>query len=111
MSPAWWRLTREERPPAHLCWTQGSTDSPIVARALRTLYRARALPDAEWDFLAYLEMQPQDVAPIRRVLADLCDPGRNPWFAHVERIAELWMTRDLTRWPERAQEGGKMGRA
>jgi hypothetical protein len=97
LSPSWWGLAREERPPAHLCWTQGSADSPIVARAMRTLYRARTLRGAEWDFLAYLEMQPQDVAPIRQALAELRDHRKNPCFTHVERTLELWMTRDLAR--------------
>jgi hypothetical protein len=99
LTPAWWRLPREERTPAHLCWTQGISESsrlPITTRALRALYRARSAPDAEWDYLAYLEMQPHDVAPIREALAELRDPRRNPAFHHVERIAELWMTKDLS---------------
>jgi hypothetical protein len=101
LSPAWWRLSREERPPVHLSWTQGDARSPIVGRALRTLYRARSLPETEWDFLAYLEMQPQDVAPIREALAELRDPRLNPGIKYVERATELWMTKDLTILPPR----------
>jgi hypothetical protein len=98
LSPAWWRLPREERPPTHLSWTEGSPESPTFERALRTLYRARALPDTEWDFLAYLEMQPQDVAPIRQRLAEL---RKQPAMAYVERAVELWMTKDVSGLPPR----------
>jgi len=98
MSPAWWGMPREERPTTHLCWTQGAPESPIFERALRTLYRARALPDAEWDFLAYLEMQPQDVAPIRQRLVEL---RKLPGMVHVERAVELWMTKDVSGLPPR----------
>ena len=98
LSPAWWGTAREERPTTQLCWTQGSPESPIFERALRTLYRARALPDAQWDFLAYLEMQPEDVAPIRERLAEL---RKHPGMAHVERAVELWMTKDVSGLPPR----------
>jgi hypothetical protein len=104
LTAEWWRLPREERPPAHLCWTQGTAGGPaseIAARALRILYRARSLPDAEWDFLAYLEMLPQDVAPIRAALAELRDRRRNPTFCHLDRMVELWMTKDLSVHPAR----------
>jgi hypothetical protein len=101
LSPDWWRLPREDRPAVHLSWTQGEAGSPIASRALRTLYRARSLPDAEWDFLAYLEMQPQDVAPVRAALAELRDPRRNPAIGYVERAVELWMTKDVSVPPAR----------
>jgi hypothetical protein len=95
LSPSFWRLPREERPPVPLRWGGKATDSPLVRRTLRTFCRARALPDTEWDFLAHFEMQPHDVAPIREALADLRDPRRNPVWAYVDRAVELWMTRDL----------------
>jgi hypothetical protein len=98
LSPAWWGMPREERPPTHLCWTQDAPESPIFERALRTLYRARALPDAQWDFLAYLEMQPQDVAPIRERLAEL---RKHAGMVYVERAVELWMTKDVSGLPPR----------
>ena len=98
LSPAWWGMPREERPATHLCWTQGTPESPIFDRALRTLYRARALPDAQWDFLAYLEMQPQAVAPIRQRLAEL---RKQPGMVHIERAVELWMTKDVSGLPPR----------
>jgi hypothetical protein len=98
LSPDWWRLPRDERPPTHLSWTQGAPQSPVFERALRTLYRARALPEAEWDFLAYLEMQPQDVAPVRQRLAEL---RKQPELRYVERAVELWMTKDLSVHPTR----------
>ena len=39
--------------------------------------RARC-PRLQWDYLAYLEMQPQDVAHVREHLAELRDVKRNP---------------------------------
>jgi hypothetical protein len=95
LSPSFWRLPREDRPPVPLRWGVKGADSVVVRRTMRTFCRARALPDTEWDFLAHFEMQPQDVAPVREALAELRDQRRNPSWAYVDRAVELWMTRDL----------------
>ena len=56
---------------------------------MRRLYRVRSVPGAEWDYLAYLEMQPEDVAHVREHLAHLRDRKQNPLRTDVVREVEL----------------------
>jgi hypothetical protein len=66
-----------------------------MQRVLHRLYRARSSgsSSSEWDYLAFFEMQPRDVAYFREHLAELRDRRANALFNHVNREVELWMTR------------------
>jgi hypothetical protein len=96
-TPAFWTLPSESRSQTYLGWNTAhlSKRSRIMGRVLRRLYRAGSLPASQWDYLAYLEMQPQDVAHVREHLAELRDPKRNPLHAQVAREAELWLTKQV----------------
>ena len=66
-----------------------------MGTVLRRLYRARSSsgPSSDWDYLAFFEMQPRDVAHVREHLGELRDRRSNALFNHVNREVELWMTR------------------
>jgi hypothetical protein len=103
--PSFWSLPRERRPPLYLGWHNPAP----WGRVLRRLYRSRALPASQWDYLAYLEMQPEEVAHVREHLTELRNPKRNPAHAQVAREVELWMTKqvepgDVTRVSERLRD-------
>ncbi len=91
--PSSWSLPKERRDPLYLGW-QKPQASPW-SRVLRRLYRSRALPASEWDYLAYVEMQPEDVAHVREHLTHLRDPKRNPSRGQVAREVELWLTKQV----------------
>jgi hypothetical protein len=95
--PDFWDLPREDRRHNYLGWNGAhfSKRPGVMARVLRRLYRARALPASQWDYLAYLEMQPEDVAHVREHLAGLRDVKANPPRAHVAREVELWLTKQV----------------
>jgi hypothetical protein len=95
--PEYWTLPREGRSPTYLGWSaaQLSRRPGIMGRVLRRLYRAGSLPASQWDYLAYLEMQPQDVAHVRDQLAELRDARQNPLRSMVVREAELWLTKQV----------------
>jgi hypothetical protein len=110
-SPEYWTLPREGRSPTYLGWSAAQLGKRpgIMGRVLRRLYRAGAVPASAWDYLAYLEMQPQDVAHVRETLADLRDPRQNPLRKLVLREAELWLTKQVSgpiaaRPPERVRD-------
>jgi hypothetical protein len=97
--PAWWGLPDDQRRLTHLAWgpspkggRRGGT--AVLDRVLRRLYRAPG-PQARWDVLAYFEMQPEDVAHVRDLLAEVRDLRANPGWGLVEREAELWMIKEL----------------
>jgi hypothetical protein len=97
-NPEYWTLPREGRSPTYLGWSAALLGKRpgIMGRVLRRLYRAGSVPAAQWDYLAYLEMQPQDVAHVRETLAHLRDPRQNPLRKLVVREAEIWLTKQLS---------------
>jgi hypothetical protein len=96
-APAYWSLPTEGRSQTYLGWSgaQFGKRPGVMGRVLRRLYKASALPASQWDYLAYLEMQPQDVAHVREHLADLRDVKRNPAHGQVVREVELWLTKQI----------------
>jgi hypothetical protein len=100
--PSFWSLSKDARDPIYLGWhkAQPAPWTRLMGRVLRRLYRSRALPASEWDYIAYLEMQPQDVAHVREHLTELRDPKRNRPRAHVAREVELWMTKQIDAEPK-----------
>jgi hypothetical protein len=96
-APAYWSRPREGRGQTYLGWhvAQFQKRPAVLGRVLRRLYRGRSLPASEWDYLAYLEMQPEDVAHVREHLAELRDRKRNPLRNDVIREVELWMTKQV----------------
>jgi len=61
----------------------------LAERVLRRVYRPVVRPDDRRDFLAYLEMQPEDVAPLRELLDS---PGRSP-----AGQLQIWLSKQLHR--------------
>ncbi len=96
-TPSFWTLPSESRGQTYLGWNGAhlAKQSRIMGKVMRRLYRAGSLPASQWDYLAYLEMQPQDVAHVREHLADLRDPKRNPPRGQVAREVELWLTKQV----------------
>jgi hypothetical protein len=96
-APSFWSLPRDGRGQTYLGWhrPQFPKHPSVLSRVLRRLYRARSMPASEWDFLAYLEMQPQDVAHVREHLAELRDRRKNPLRGDVVREVEIWMTKQV----------------
>jgi hypothetical protein len=96
-APGYWSLPTEGRSHTYLGWSgaQFGKRPGVMGRVLRRLYRASALPASQWDYLAYLEMQPQDVAHVREHLAELRDVRRNPAHGQVVREVELWLTKQI----------------
>ena len=90
---AFWSLPKAERTGTFLGWEQKTDARPpgVMGRILRKLYRAHSKSAAGWDYLAYLEMLPTDVAHLREALDKLRDGHKNRLWAMVERAAELWM--------------------
>jgi hypothetical protein len=92
-----WALPAEQRGATYL----GLHEAPreprgrVLGAVLRRLYRARSSsgPSSDWDYLAFFEMQPRDVAHVREHLSELRDRRSNALFNHVNREVELWMTR------------------
>jgi hypothetical protein len=95
--PAFWAEPKERREPVYLGWPRPphGAGSRLMGRVLRRLYRCRALPASQWDYIAYLEMQPEDVAHVREHLTELRDPKKNLPRAQVAREVELWMTKQV----------------
>ena len=96
-SAASWSTPRDGRGQTYLGWHGAPLPKhpDILTRVLRRLYRVRSVPGAEWDYLAYLEMQPEDVAHVREHLAHLRDRKQNPLRTDVVREVELWMTKQV----------------
>ena len=96
-APSYWALPSEGRSQTYLGWSAASLGKRpgVMGRVLRRLYKASWLPAAQWDYLAYLEMQPQDVAHVREHLAGLRDVKRNPAHGQVVREVELWLTKQI----------------
>ena len=94
---SFWALPAEQRGATYL----GLHEIPreprgrIMGRLLRRLYRSRNIGESAWDYLAYFEMQPADVAHVREHLAEVRDRRSNALFNHVNRELELWMTKQL----------------
>jgi hypothetical protein len=97
-SPEYWTLPREGRSPTYLGWSAAQLGKrpTIMGRVLRRLYRSGSVPASAWDYLAYLEMQPEDVAHVREQLAHLRDARHNPLRSLVLREAELWLTKQVS---------------
>jgi len=96
-SVAWWELAHDERD--QLFRGAGSAEGhvgvgrPVARKILRKLYHGRGLPGAGWDFLTYFEFARELAAEFRALVARLRDPAQNPEWWHVEREAEIWLTR------------------
>ena len=92
-----WALPAEQRGATYLGLHEAPREprARIMGSVLRRLYRARnsSGPSSDWDYLAFFEMQPRDVAHVREELAELRDRRSNALFNHVNREVELWMTR------------------
>jgi hypothetical protein len=98
-SRTFWALPREQRAGTYLQLggeAQGHKTAPVLNRVVHRLYRGRSLPESEWDYLAYFEMQPPDVAYVREHLQNLREVRHNPLWSFVDREAEMWMTRQIT---------------
>jgi hypothetical protein len=96
-APSYWNLPLEGRSQTYLGWSgaQFGKRPTVMGRVLRRLYKASSLPASQWDYLAYLEMQPEDVAHVREHLTELRDVKRNPAHSHVVREIELWLTKQV----------------
>jgi hypothetical protein len=102
-SEAWWSLAQDRRqehftpltPERAATGARGHTviGTAYADRIFRRLYHARYLPESDWDFVTYFEMQADHVPDFRRLLAELRDPVRNPEWAYVDREVEIWMRR------------------
>jgi hypothetical protein len=96
-APAFWALPAEQRGATYLGLHEAPREprARILSTVLRRLYRARnsSGPSSDWDYLAFFEMQPRDVAHVRELLSELRDRRSNALFNHVNREVELWMTR------------------
>jgi hypothetical protein len=93
-----WALPREQRAATYLAFgdeTREESRAPVLGRVIHRLYRGRNLPASEWDYLAYFEMQPPEVAHVREHLTNLREPRNNPLWSFVDRETELWMIRQL----------------
>ena len=97
-SPAFWALPKEERAATFLRLPDaGSSAGDLLRRLVHRLYRARSRPgngESAWDYLAYFEMLPAEVAHLREHLGEMRDRRRNPLWTHVTRESELWMTKE-----------------
>jgi hypothetical protein len=96
-APAFWALPAEQRGATYLGLHEAPREprARIMGTVLRRLYKARSSngPSSDWDYLAFFEMQPRDVAHVREHLSELRDRRSNALFNHVNREVELWMTR------------------
>jgi hypothetical protein len=102
-SEAWWALPQDRRqehfapssPERALGGVRGHTVIGVdyADKIFRRLYHARYLPESEWDFVTYFEMDAENVPDFRRLLAELRDPVRNPEWNYVVREVEIWMRR------------------
>jgi hypothetical protein len=93
-----WALPREQRAATYLGFgddARKEARAPVLGRVIQRLYRGRNVPDSEWDYLAYFEMQPPEVAYVREYLSNLREPRNNPLWSFVDRETELWMIRQL----------------
>jgi len=99
-TPAFWALPVEQRGATYLGLHEAPREprARILGTVFRRLYRARNSSGAssDWDYLAFFEMQPRDVAHVREHLAEIRDRRSNALFNHVNREVELWMTRQPT---------------
>jgi hypothetical protein len=102
-APAFWALPKEQRSATFLRLPDTSVESDgkrpdlLLKRIVHRLYRATTSPGSEWDYLAYFEMLPTDVAHVRERLGQLRDRRDNKLWTHVKRETELWMVKDLSR--------------
>jgi hypothetical protein len=104
-----WALPREQRAGTYLAFRDQHSQqnaqnggeakkeprAPVLGRVIHRLYRGRNLPDSEWDYLAYFEMPPPEVAHMREHLSSLREPRTNPLWSFVDRESELWMIRQV----------------
>jgi hypothetical protein len=101
-APAFWALPKEQRAGTFLRLPDTGAEAEVkrpdtlMKRIVHRLYRSPS-PESEWDYLAYFEMLPTDVAHLRERLAQLRDRRENKLWTHVKREAELWMVKDLSR--------------
>ncbi len=96
-SAAWWELAHDERD--QLFRGAGTSEGhvnvgrPVAKQILRKLYHGRGVPGAGWDFLTYFEFAPELEGEFRALVSGLRDPARNPEWRHVEREADIWLTK------------------
>jgi hypothetical protein len=100
-SPAWWKLTPDERTA---CFQQASQHhqhaaigAPYVERIYRKLYHSRYNGGPEspipYDFVTYFEFEPEHTQAFQDLLTGLRDTNLNPEWAYVEHEFEVWMLR------------------
>jgi hypothetical protein len=100
--PAFWALPKEQRAGTFLRLPDTGVEpdlkrpDTLMKRIVHRLYRATS-PGSDWDYLAYFEMLPTDVAHVRDRLGQLRDKRDNKLWTHVKRETELWMVKDLSR--------------
>lgn len=101
-APAFWALPKEQRAGTYLrlpdtgVEAESKRPDTLMKRIVHRLYRAPS-PGSDWDYLAYFEMLPTDVAHLRERLIQVRDRRENKLCSYVKREAELWMVKDLSR--------------